>query len=358
MAALPARKPTLLLNTADLFSLVDWGREELYSAIISVGTPPQQIQVHLDTGSSDLTIYSPQCTAGACTRNKPEFDSTKSSTFKVLTSDTTDRTTINYGSGFSKGKWVSDKVTVGGFSNPNQGFLYLTQTDWGYNNTNVVGLMGLGFPQLAAGQVAKSDWWTNVVDQWPDKVFGFYLSHSGAGGSDPIPTKTPGGFLTLGGTDPNYYTGAITYTNVNSNNGFWQIPLGGVAVDGKKVVGAGNNAIIDTGTTLLLGPESDVAAIHAKVPGAQQNSDGSYLVPCDSKHTVSLTFGGRQFTIPASDFVYTHDRDQPQYCFSGIVADVGGIVGGNWLVGDQFLKNVYTAYRYAPTKQVGFATLK
>ena len=51
--------------------------------------------------------------------------------------------------------------------------------------------------------------------------------------------------------------------------------MGGVTVGGKKVVGS-TSAIIDTGTTLIVGDSQSIASAYREIKGAQDNGDGTY----------------------------------------------------------------------------------
>ncbi|KAF7467093.1 hypothetical protein GHT09_001586 [Marmota monax] len=53
-----------------------------YVGIVSIGTPPQDFKVVLDTGSADLWVPSVYCSSGACTSHS-SFDPLRSSTFLV-----------------------------------------------------------------------------------------------------------------------------------------------------------------------------------------------------------------------------------------------------------------------------------
>ena len=126
------------------------------------------------------------------------------------------------------------------------------------------------------------------------------------------------------------------------------------SVDGKALNFQGKTAIIDTGTTLLIAPPADAAAIHAQIPGSSQSGD-NFLVPCDTKSIVSLTFGGQSFDINPKDLARIPIPGQKNSCVSGIA---GGQIGGpdQWLVGDTFLKNVYSVYDIKKL-EVGFAPI-
>jgi cathepsin D len=79
---------------------------------------PQQFDVVLDTGSSDLWVTSSQCTA--CASGGPEFDSTKSTSF--VASSNVQPVTIQYGSGSVEGVLGQDTVSMGGFTVAQQTF--------------------------------------------------------------------------------------------------------------------------------------------------------------------------------------------------------------------------------------------
>lgn len=87
----------------------------LYYCNITLGTPPQKIRTHIDTGSSDLWVNVPD-SRNCDRRSQPcdeagTFDPKKSSTNKFVSDDFN----ISYvdGSGAS-GDYVTDKLGIGG----------------------------------------------------------------------------------------------------------------------------------------------------------------------------------------------------------------------------------------------------
>jgi len=79
---------------------------------------PQQFDVILDTGSSDLWVTSSQCTA--CPSGAPTFDSSKSTSFTAPSN--AQPITIQYGSGTVEGVLGQDTVSMGGFAVTQQTF--------------------------------------------------------------------------------------------------------------------------------------------------------------------------------------------------------------------------------------------
>ncbi|KAJ7934454.1 aspartic peptidase domain-containing protein, partial [Mycena leptocephala] len=78
----------------------------------------------------------------------------------------------------------------------------------------------------------------------------------------------------------------------------WQ--LDGVSVNGSAVALSGSRtALMDTGTTLLVVPSTDIDGVHAKIPGSKRTGatsySGQHSVPCNT--SVALNFGGRYFPI-------------------------------------------------------------
>ena len=159
----------------------------------------------------------------------------------------------------------------------------------------------------------------------------------------------------------------------------------GVTVQGKTVsvaTGASAASAIDTGTTLIGGPSTDVAAIYAAIPGSQavQGNGGFYafrtslfptfnfcrilmaMLACSTNVSITLAFGGKPWSINPVDMNLGPVNSGSSYCVGaiyGFTPVVGEMVLTNvphWVIGDTFLKNVYTVFRTNPLS-IGFATL-
>lgn len=95
----------------------------MYSTQIQVGTPPQTVTVHLDTGSSDISVWNgDNCTMEECAdpANQPQFHPKKSSTYKLV--NATANPHLSYGLGHSSGEWAEDRISMGGFTQEHQRF--------------------------------------------------------------------------------------------------------------------------------------------------------------------------------------------------------------------------------------------
>lgn len=102
-----------------------------------------------------------------------------------------------------------------------------------------------------------------------------------------------------------------------------------------------------------------MASLYAQIPGSAPGTgdmEGYYLYPCSTSVSISLTFGGTAYSIESTDFSRPADTAGKE-CFGAFFGlDIGnGVV--EWIVGDAFLKNVYSVYRSSPPA-VGFAAVK
>ncbi|THG96621.1 hypothetical protein EW026_g5243 [Hermanssonia centrifuga] len=174
----------------------------------------------------------------------------------------------------------------------------------------------------------------------------------------------PGGTFTLGSTNSTLYTGEIDYTNIPSGAiGYWTIPLNTISVQSTPIAlsGSASYAAIDTGTTLLGGPSDVVAQIYSKIPGSAPGSgnyEGYYTYPCSTDVSVSLTFGtsNQSWPISPADFRLVAISDDTCVGALFTLQSSGSGSTPSWIIGDTFLKNVYSVFRASPAS-VGFAQL-
>ncbi|KAG2747770.1 hypothetical protein P692DRAFT_201914550 [Suillus brevipes Sb2] len=95
-----------------------------------------ELQSCPDTGSSDLWVATTSCTS--CGSDVPEFQTSKSSTYKATSSVLG----IDYGSGSVQGTVAQDSVTFGSFE-MSQEFLAVTSVTPGLIGDGLSGIMGL-----------------------------------------------------------------------------------------------------------------------------------------------------------------------------------------------------------------------
>lgn len=174
------------------------------------------------------------------------------------------------------------------------------------------GLMGMAFQSIS--EYNSPPVFQTLVSQGKvaEPVFGFTLLKSGSE-------------LYLGGVDSSKFDGSLTYAPV-TQAGYWQISLDGASVGSNSVFSSGVEAIVDTGTTLIIGDTSNVASIYAAIPGSKDASStlgsGTYTIPCDSvPDNVSFTIAGQEFSISADNFSLGPASDGSSDCVGGILGD-------------------------------------
>jgi cathepsin D len=323
-----------------------------YFGTVAIGTPPISFNVILDTGSSDLWVADQACTTG-CSKVQL-FDDLSSSTFHNLS----EPFSIQYGSGAAVGTLGQDVVQMAGFSVPNQVFGAVTQATSGLLNPPVSGLLGLGWQSIASSKATPL--WQTLASSgaWTDPVMAFQLTRFV--NATNVNTEEPGGSFTMGFVNSSLYTGTIDYQALPSTPSYWILPMTSLTVQGNSVTipsGSSSYSAIDTGTTLVGGPSSVIQSIFAQIPGSQRgtgNWQGYWTYPCSTAVNVAISFGGPSWPISPADFQLT--KISSSQCVGAFFELSTGGSAPNWIVGDTFLKNVYSVFRYNPAA-VGFAAL-
>jgi hypothetical protein len=227
----------------------------------------------------------------------------------------------------------------------------------------VSGLMGLGWQSLSSSGAVpfwQSLYQANALDE---PLMAFYLTRfvNQTNAQD----LEPGGVFTLGATNTSLYTGDIDYQTVDSTS-YWTLTLSNLTVNSNSVTlpsgASSSQAAIDTGTTLVGGPTAQISELFAQIPGSAPgtgNYQGYYTYPCSTTVNVALSFGGQSWSISPDDFELTK-LSNSQCLGAFFELDTSQSSSGSseisWIVGDTFLKNVYSVFRANPAS-VGFAAL-
>ncbi|PWN43091.1 acid protease [Ceraceosorus guamensis] len=354
------------LGKRQTIGLTGYSADVSYYAQVSIGTPPQNFVTILDTGSADFWVADSECTNQQC-QGSALFNTAASSTYRG--SDTAFQ--IQYGIGAVRGTLAADTVSLAGYVVQDQTFAIIDQLAEGTLNAPASALMGMGFETLASS--AATPFWEVLAqsNKLSQPLFTFQLRRNNnnptvISGTTLASQLQPGGVFTLGELDSNQYTGDITYTSLTSP-AYWTIPIDSFNVNGQttSVSSGSNTAAIDTGTTLIAGPVSAIRALYNQIPNSQAvqmdgGGDSLYWVyPCNTDVSAALTFGGKTWNINPLDFNYGlyGNRGSTQYCLGAFFAtDLGG-QGPQWIVGDAFLKNVFSVFESNPAR-VGFAALR
>ncbi|KAF9266563.1 aspartic peptidase A1 [Marasmius fiardii PR-910] len=327
--------------TANSLGLDIEGSDIGYLATIQMGTPPKDFSILMDSGSADLWVGSENCqevqVQGQNAGNHNFLGAQSSSTFK----DSQQPFQVTYGTGAVAGTIVQDNIVVAGLKLNAHTFGTAQQEtqDFADNSVPFDGLMGLAQSTLSEQKTLTPIEALAKNGLVQDAITSFKISRAADNKND--------GEITFGGLDATKFDqqSLVTLPNVNKQ-GFWEGAMDAVTVDGQDTQLQGRTAILDTGTTLIVAPANDAAAVHKLIQGAQSDGQGGFVLPCTFNQTVALSFGGTTFAIDPRDMVVggqpvaQDPQTGEQFCLSGISE---GNIGGaqEWLVGDVFLKNAY-----------------
>ena len=193
------------------------------------------------------------------------------------------------------------------------------------------------------------------------------------------------GSYDFGFIDSAKHSGEIIYVPANSSQGFWGVTSTGYAVGNDKLNDKKIEAIIDTGTTLMLVPESMAADYYKQVKGATNSpATGGWVFPCDTilpdfhvafgtytAHIPGPLFNSSTLTDKKSKqslyscyFPVPHDASFPKPLLTFyLIACFGGIQttppdqGLDAIYGDVFFKSTFVVFK-APEgepPELGFA---
>merc|ERR1712190_523297 len=344
------RRATLRLGSPDglpSVSLTDVEDAE-YFGEVDIGSPAQKFKVIYDTGSSNLWVPSKAC--DNCKKTVTTYDSSASSSYVKNGQSFS----LQYGTGSCNGCLSEDTVSVGGV--PITGFAFGEVTHEAadvFGQAPFDGILGMGPAKAAVDKVAMP--MDQLVKQGKiqHNVFAFYLS-SGE-------KKTS--MLTLGGTDPSFYTGDFSYFPVAKAASllpYWLISAKAIDVAGASAVSCnvltGCYMVVDTGTSIIAGPPSTVDQLTSKIGKVEDDCSNVDKLPV-------ITFSFSQGRTSTKDFelgpefyvIRAKDENGQEHCQLGIEGVNAGVP--IWILGDPFLRKYYTAWD-ADNNQVGFALAK
>ncbi|KIL59543.1 hypothetical protein M378DRAFT_26952 [Amanita muscaria Koide BX008] len=335
-----AKIPDNLLEKRQAEPLTDERDAKLWVGQISIGTPAQSFLINFDTGSADLWVPSSSCTDSACSA-KHKYNAGDSSTSHQKSGSFS----IKYPDGSSvSGPIYTDTVTIAGITATDQYFSPATTVSTNFDNEPNDGILGLAFRSLS--NINQNPFFNTAFEQGTvaSNSFGLKLATSGSE-------------LFLGGANNNLYTGSIESHSISSSSGFWQIGGASAYVNGNQAV-SGFETVIDSGTTIMYGPPSDVKTFYSNVPGSTlfDSENGFYSFSCDSVPSVSFSWGGKNWAISPSNFSLGETSAGSKQCVGALSGKDLGLGKNIWLLGDSFMQNVYSVFDFG-SNAVGFATL-
>jgi len=249
--------------------------------------------------------------------------------------------TIQYGQGNATGYLSSDILTLGTASF-RVTFGEATSVAYPVLGT---GLLGLAYRTLSTEHVLPPFWvaWDKgYLDQF---LFSWYLQED----------YNQDGELLLGGIDTNHYTGDIYYTPIVQKEWYVVELAGGVICKGTTYNSA-TKAIIDSGTSYLVGPATDVDRIASAI-GARLNSAGNYYFSKCENNLPDITFvvgnntHNKKFIVTSASYVIQFNGT----CWLAMSgSNFYDGVDLLWIMGDVFMRQWYSIFDVG-NRRMGFA---
>lgn len=355
--ALSAEERALLPHTAELLAdaagthslVINNYQDAQYYGEVTVGTPPQTMEVIYDTGSSNLWVPNKKPTLSS----HKIYDHGKSSTYGANGT----KFAIQYGSGPVSGFYSRDSVNVAGVQIADYLFAEVNNTKGlgvGYTLGKFDGICGMGWDDISVDGVETP---LRAIVRSHDltaNVFAFYLGSDGAAGE-----------LVVGGVNPKHYTGDFAYVPVTDTvpgkRGYWSLKLDAMSVGGKSATSA-QKAIVDSGTSLIAVPTKDMAEL-AKLVGATKVSiipplNREYKIDCDaSAPAIDVTLGGKVYSLTKDQYVIKSCSGGQCTCLFGFTGlDVPAPAGPLVILGDVFMRAHYVKFD-VDNARLGFAKL-
>uniref|UniRef100_A0A914H2T2 Peptidase A1 domain-containing protein n=1 Tax=Globodera rostochiensis TaxID=31243 RepID=A0A914H2T2_GLORO len=349
-----------------------------YIALISIGTPPQEFEVVMDTGSANLWVPDSTCNSTQqcfsycqipfyCDPNCDEYCCGNSS--KVSTCDQKNKFTssksvsyvkkgkpfqILYGTGFVHGFLGMDTVRFG--TSTGQNVLTIPKTFVGqatsmgkfFRNMPIDGICGLAFRTNIPGLNVSLPFGSLAADgvepplmnaiaqgKLEKPVFSVFLETEGV---DAVNKK--GGIFTWGGVDEENCGPILGWTPLTHQT-YYEFEIQGVAYGSKLKSNKTQKAISDTGTSLIIGSRSIVKSLVKSIGGMRwDEEDGLFLLPCDRNfEPVTFTINGKDYQMPKEMLVINAgDPQRPNECIFAIVPYDSWGLGPAWILGDPFIR--------------------
>ena len=111
------------------------------------------------------------------------------------------------------------------------------------------------------------------------------------------------------------------------------------------------------GLSIMYGPAAAVKAVY-DAAGAQlfDQQNGFFSFPCNSPPTIAFNWGGEDWAISPENISLGETEQGSGQCVGALAAQDIGLGNSLWLLGDSFMKNVYTAFSFDDST-VAFAQL-
>ncbi|KAK2871774.1 hypothetical protein FQN49_002841 [Arthroderma sp. PD_2] len=330
-------------------------QKNLYFCNLTLGTPPQTIRAHIDTGSSDLWVNTEEsrfCSSrrSPC-RQGGTYDSSGSSSYNLVSNDFN----ISYvdGSGAS-GDYVTDVINVGGIR------LEDFQFAIGHTSSSPLGVLGIGYE---AGEAQVNRFGDEPYANLPAALVKAGHIRSNAYSLWLNDLNASRGQILFGGVDTGKFDGKLqTVPVLHTRNGEYNSLVVALTGVGIRTGSEGSTdsfptqpvaVAMDSGSSLSYLPDSLAARVYNAVDAIFDPSNNLAFVPCsmaNDDRKLVFTFSSPQIVVGMDELVIDlgPDANGNEATFSdGSKACVFGVAPAGEsisILGDTVLRSAYLVY--------------
>lgn len=344
-----------------------------YMGSIYIGTPPQQIDVIFDSGSSNFWITSSLCNSEYCKLHK-SYSRSASSTSEIIPNS---KCEVEFGSGVIIGSFTKDIVMINNGVKINSQAFGEIEEEKGeiFGKIKFSGIIGLAFPELS--EYGHDSLFDNIIKQHllEKNWFSMYLAN--------IEENVPSEFI-LGEPSPKYYESPIHWVPLSKKQ-YWEIRLDDITINGRSAGFCTNgcSAAVDTGTSLITGPSRDILKLLKEyINTTRCNEEQVQMMPQigfvlgginyelspkeymmfgkkeeDKKKFIQLSSRKFKFNTISSSLLNSqyNDENSDIICTKAFAPlDIEPPKGPLWVLGDVFLKKYFTIFN-RDQLQIGIA---
>ncbi|XP_007906975.2 beta-secretase 1 [Callorhinchus milii] len=250
-----------------------------YYVEMTIGTPPQKLNILVDTGSSNFAV-------GAATHAflKRYYHRDLSSTYRDLRKSVY----VPYTQGKWEGELGTDIVSVphGPNVSVRANIAAITQSDKFFiNGSNWEGILGLAYAEIARPDDSLEPFFDSLVRQTQvPNIFSLQLCGAGFSLNDTESASSVGGSMIIGGIDSSLYLGSIWFTPIRKE-WYYEVIIVKIEINGQDLKMDCkeynyDKSIVDSGTTNLRLPKKVFEAAVKSIKAASSTEkfpDGFWL---------------------------------------------------------------------------------
>ncbi|CAI2728321.1 unnamed protein product [Schistosoma spindalis] len=327
-------------NTSTPEQLINYANFQYYGEI-SVGTPPQKLRVLFDTGSTDTWFASRKCWfLDIFCWMFSFYDNSKSSTYRPNGSIYE----VHYLDSVYSGFWSMDTIRINSLEIRNQAFAEMRSIyNVDYLSDKYDGIIGMSSRRIS--KYGNIPVFPNILQNFPDMdpIFSFYLNQENG--------TSIGGEMVLGGVNPEYFKGDFEYMPTVLNN-IWAVRMSSLIIKDIEFCN-GCTALIDTGTSVILGGREQVTRINSML-GISYHFGGRNVLDCkriDMLPPIEFIFRKKKYILKPQDYVIKEYFWFVTLCSSPFDID-DSLPPNVWILGDVFMRNFYTVFDFGQ-KRIG-----